>query len=110
MKRMGILMITVCASLAAAAQDSLRVQLHGLVVDATTDAPVYEALVEWYDAAGNRQAITQSNSEGNYALFVTTTGLLELRVEENGYAPYAERITIVPGESAREFTIRLVPK
>lgn len=92
------------------AQDTLRVQVHGAVVHAETEQPVLEALVEWYDADGHRQAVNQTNSEGSYAFFVVTTGELELRVAENGYEPYSGRLRITPGESAREFTIRLVPK
>lgn len=92
------------------AQDTLRVQVHGAVVNAQTEKPVFEALVEWYDEHGQRQAVNQANSEGSYAFFITTTGELELRVTENGYEAYAEKLHITPGESAREFTIRLVPK
>lgn len=92
------------------AQDTLKVQVHGAVVNATTEQPVLEALVEWYDEHGHRQAVNQTNSEGSYALFVVTTGALELRVAENGYEAYSEKLLITPGESAREFTIRLVPK
>jgi len=93
------------------AQDTLQVQLHGTILNATTGKPVYEALVEWYDASGHRQAITQSNSEGHYAMFISTTGPIELRVDENGYAPYRESdIAFEPGESAREHDLRLVPE
>lgn len=98
-------------SVAISAQDTLRVQLHGIVVNATTGKPVLEALVEHYDASGQRQAITQSNSEGHYALFVSANWPIELRVDENGYAPYREKdIIFEPGESAREHDLRLVPK
>ena len=96
---------------AATAQDTLHVQLHGMVVNATTGEPVYEALVEWYDDSGHRQAITQSNSEGHYAMFIATTGAIELRVQENGYAPFVESdIVFESGESAREHDLHLVPK
>lgn len=107
----SLLIIVVAAhGLASYAQDTLSVQLHGAVLDAETGRPVLEALVEWYDANGLRQAVNQTNSEGNYAFFVRTTGELELRVAENGYEPYARPVLIETGESAREFTIRLVPK
>ncbi len=95
---------------APASDPALKVQVHGAVVNATTEAPVLEALVEWYDASGHRQAVNQTNSEGNFAFFVTTNGELELRVVENGYEAFSEKLTIAPGESAKEFTIRLVPK
>ncbi len=95
---------------ALSAQDTLRVQIHGSVVNAETDVPVLEALVEWYDANGKRQAITQTNSEGAYAFFVRTTGALELRVAENGFLEYREVLSVEPGESAHEHVIRLVPK
>ena len=98
-------------NVAISAQDTLRVQLHGTVVNATTGKPVLEALVEWYDAAGHRRSITQSNSEGHYAMFISATGPIELRVDENGYAPYREKdIIFEPGESAREHDLHLVPK
>ena len=95
----------------AMAQDTLHVQVHGAMVNATTNAPIYEAMVEWYDEQGHRQAITQTNTEGHYALLVRTTGIVELRVAENGYLPFQETLPLIEaGESAREFTIRLVPK
>jgi len=104
------LLSAVCAG-PTLAQDTLHVQLHGTVLNATTGAPVLETLVEWYDASGHRQAITQSNSDGHYAMFISTTGPIELRVVENGYAPYREKdILFEPGESAREHDLRLVPK
>lgn len=106
-----LLFATACAfSASTVAQDTLRVQVHGAVVNAVTEKPVFEALVEWYDENGLRQAVNQTNSEGSYAFFIATTGDLELRVVENGYEAYAEKLRIIPGESAREFTIRLVPK
>jgi len=94
----------------SAAQDTLHVQVHGVVVDAGSGLPVLETLVEWYDAEGERQAVNQTNNEGKYAFFVRTTGEVELRVSENGYEPFVHLMSVEPGESAREFTIRLVPK
>lgn len=94
----------------AKAQDSLRVQVHGVVLNASTGEPVLEALVEWYDADGYRQAVNQTNNEGRYAMFVRTTGVVELRLTENGYKPFLQRFTLHPGECAKEFTIRLTPK
>lgn len=94
----------------AVAQDTLRVQVHGVVVDAESGLPVLETLVEWYDTEGRRQAVNQTNNEGNYAFFVQTTGEVELRVNENGYEPFLQELLIEPGESAHEFTIRLVPR
>jgi hypothetical protein len=91
-------------------EPELKVQVHGSVLNANTEVPVLEALVEWYDAAGHRQAVSQTNDTGHFAFFVITTGELELRVAENGYAAFSEKITVAPGESAKEFTIRLVPK
>lgn len=107
----ALFLLLVCVFVdVAVAQDTLRVQVHGAVLNATTDQPVLETLVEWYDADGHRQAVNQTNSEGRYAFFILTTGELELRVAENGYEPYGEKLRITPGESAREFMIRLVPK
>lgn len=93
------------------AQDSVRVQIHGSVVDSVSRKPVYEALVEWYDADGKRQAITQSNSEGNYALFILAGQPAELRVTEQGYRPFVIKVPpFEPGESARQVDLLLVPK
>ncbi|MBL7941003.1 MAG: carboxypeptidase regulatory-like domain-containing protein [Flavobacteriales bacterium] len=110
MMRMFITMIVPLVAVGASAQDTLNVQVHGAVLDDRTEAPVLEALVEWYDGDGHRQAVNPTNSEGNFAFFVRTTGELELRVAENGYEAYSTKITVEPGESAKEFMIRLVPK
>lgn len=110
MMRTIFFLITAVAIVRTSAQDTLKVQVHGAVVNATTEAPILEALVEWYDAAGHRQAVNQTNSEGNFAFFVVTTGELELRVAENGYEAFSEKLSIHPGECAKEFMIRLVPK
>lgn len=111
MKLDSILVVTgLLGHVALMAQDTLHVQLHGTVLNTATGKPVYEALVEWYDARGHRQAITQSNSEGHYAMFIATTGAIELRVAEVGYAPFLESgIVFDPGESAREHDLHLVP-
>lgn len=93
------------------AKDSIRVQLHGTVIDEITQEPLYETLVEWYDSAGKRQAVTQTNNEGRYALFVWAGEDVELRIVENGYQDYAEVLPgFKAGESAREHVIRMVPK
>ncbi|MBL7952985.1 MAG: carboxypeptidase regulatory-like domain-containing protein [Flavobacteriales bacterium] len=110
MMRTFFLLLITTSCWAAAAQDTLKVQVHGSVLNANTESPVLEALVEWYDTSGHRQAVNQTNNEGHYAFFVLTTGQLELRVVENGYEAFSEKLTIEPGVSAKEFTIRLVPK
>lgn len=111
MIRRTLLPFLLLTALPTMAQDTVRVQLHGAVLDAVTHKPILEALVEWYDAGGKRQAITQTNSEGNYALFVLAGQPIELRVKENGYEPLVEQVPpFKPGESAREHELRLVPK
>lgn len=111
MMRMPLLFLGLGVLTVGGAQDTLHVQLHGAVVDMDTQAPVPDARVEWYDAEGRKQANTRTNSEGNYAFFVHTTGFVELRVEGKGHQPYRQRLPdIEPGECAREFTVRLVPK
>lgn len=93
------------------AQDGMRVQLHGAVVNAVTHAPLYEVLVEWYDVDGGRQAITQTNSEGRYALFVAGEEQVELRVKENGYKDFVFKVPpFEEGEQVRECDLRLEPK
>lgn len=110
MIRIGLVLFATCAAFSGSAQDTLKVQVHGAVLDAATDAPILEALVEWYDQSGHRQAVNQTNSAGNYAFFVHTTGLVELRVAENGYVPFSQQLIVEPGENAKEFTIRLEPR
>lgn len=93
------------------AQEVPRAQLYGAVIDSLSGMPVYEALVEWYDPAGKRQAIVQTNSEGRFALFVPRDQGIELRVTENGYRPLVIEFPLFePGESAREVDLKLVPK
>lgn len=106
-----------CATLTTKAQDtlqvqdSIRVQLYGSVMDEVTQQPVFETLVEWYNAAGKRQAVTQTNNEGRYALFVWAGEPIELRVTENGYEDFTETLpAFKAGESAREYVVRLIPK
>lgn len=96
---------------ATRAQDSLRVQLHGMVLDAVSQQPVYEVLVEWYDGEGKRQGITQTNSEGRYAMFLYPTPGNELRVKENGYEDFVLPLSpFKEGEAAREQDLWLEPK
>lgn len=93
------------------AQDTVRVQLHGTVLDAASAEPLPEVEVEWATAKGELQAVTFSNSDGRYALFVTTPGEVVLKVEENGYAPLRMVIDdLGPGESARELDLLLIRK
>lgn len=93
------------------AQDVPRAQLYGAVIDSVSGMPVYEALVEWYDPAGKRQAIVQTNSEGRFALFIPREEDVELRVTENGYLPLRLDLpAFEPGESAREVDLQLIPK
>ena len=109
--RMIALSVFALALSAVHAQDSLRVQIHGAVMDSSSRKPLFEALVEWYDANGKRQAITQSNSEGNYALFILAGQPAELRVTENGYRPFVIKVPpFKSGESARQVDLLLVPK
>lgn len=97
-------------ALGAGAQDTLKLQLHGMVVDALSGTPVVDALVEWSDGNDHRQAVTQANSDGHYALFIRTTGKLFLRVQQEGYATLKDTLgDFVPGESAREYNLMLIP-
>ena len=107
--RLFVFVLVMGGAVFSKAQDSVRVQLHGVVLDSLSGAPVYEALVEWYDANGKRQAITQTNSEGHYALFLYAGQPIELRITENGYRPFMEMVPpFEPGESAREVDLHLV--
>lgn len=97
-------------ALGAGAQDTLKLQLHGMVVDAVSGAPVVDALVQWSDAKGHKQAVTQANSDGHYALFIFTTGTLILSVEQDGFRTLSDTLRdFAPGESAREYDLQLIP-
>lgn len=89
-----------------------RVQVFGSVTDAVTGKPVYECLVEHYDVAGKRWAVTTVNSDGQYALFLPVGQPFELRVtRENGYEPLSVRHkAIKPGTATFELPLKLQPK
>ncbi len=108
--RFSLLLVGALCYCSGRAQDTLRIQVHGMVANADTGAPVGEAMVEWFDDKDHRQAVTQTNSDGHYALFVRTTGMLILRVEEAGYTLLRDTLNgFVPGESAREHDLLLDP-
>ncbi|MCB0765008.1 MAG: hypothetical protein KDB84_09895, partial [Flavobacteriales bacterium] len=72
---------------------------------------LYEVLVECYDVNGERKALSQTNSDGNFAFFLNARSTVELRVKENGYEDLVQQVPpFGPGESAREHVLRLVPK
>lgn len=89
-----------------------QVQVFGTVTDAVTGKPVYECLVEHYDAAGKRWSVTTVNSEGNYSLFLPTGEPFELRVtRENGYEELRQRNKAVrKGTKTFEMPLKLKPK
>jgi hypothetical protein len=89
-----------------------RVQLFGAVTDAVTGKPVYECLVEHYDVAGKRWAVTTVNSDGLYAIFIPTGEQFELRVtRENGYEPLSVRHKAIKrGTKTFELPLQLTPK
>ena len=93
------------------AQDTMRVQLHGTVLDAASAEPLPEVEVGWAASNGELQAVTFSNADGRYALFVKIPGEVVLNVDENGYAPLRMVIQdLQAGESARELDLLLLPK
>jgi hypothetical protein len=89
-----------------------RVQVTGTVTDAVTGKPVYECLVEHYDAHGKRLSVTGVNGDGRYALFVPAGEPFELRVtRENGYAELDQRVDAIPiGTATYDRPLKLQPK
>ena len=99
--------VLLCSQLGMA-QDTLRVQIHGMVLDSVSRTPL--AGVEWFDDDGQQQAVTISNADGRYAMFVRTAGNVDLRIAENGYRPFRTSIKdLRRGESARELDLVLRP-
>lgn len=110
MRPLLLLLLLLPASWCSAQQPPL-VQVSGQVLDATTGRPVYDCLVEHYDLAGKRWAVISTNTEGRFAAFVPASTAFELRiVDENGYAPLAQRVeAIAPGATGAQ-DLRLVPR
>ncbi len=87
-----------------------QIQVFGTVIDSTTGKPVLEVTVEQYDLDGKRWSLTVSNSDGNYALFVPTNAVFELRVvKENGYKPFFLKVDQRLGSELHQ-DLYLVPK
>jgi hypothetical protein len=108
-----LLSLSLLASALLFAQEKKElVQVFGSVTDAVTGKPVYECLVEHYDAAGKRWSVTTVNSEGLYALFIPTGEPFELRViRENGYEELRQRNKPVrSGTKTFELPLKLTPK
>ncbi len=99
----GLLTIT------AMAQQNWRVQVHGRTLDAETGKPVY-CTVELYNADGEMLAITETNGDGGYALFVPSQKELEIKVAENGYRGTSMKLQPIPaGRKQRSLDIQLCP-
>jgi uncharacterized protein YfaS (alpha-2-macroglobulin family) len=94
----------------AHAQSGQRVHVHGTVSDATTGKPLIAAVVEWVDESGTLQAVTQTNSEGGYGLFVNVGARVILRVKENGYVLSVDTLPpLDAADSDTRFDLRLFP-
>lgn len=97
-----------------AQQDAVpkQVQLFGYVTDASTHKPVYDCLVEYYDATGKRTAVCSVNSDGTYALFIPPEAPFELRItKENGYRPLTVPLpAIAAGTSQARQDLVLLPR
>jgi hypothetical protein len=92
------------------AQSGQRVHVHGTVSDATTGKPLIAAVVEWMDESGTLQAVTQTNSEGGYGLFVNVGGRVILRVKENGYVLSVDTLPAWDAaDTDTRFDLRLLP-
>lgn len=91
-------------------QSGQRFHVHGTVSDATTGKPLIAVVVEWVDHAGTLQAITQTNSEGGYGLFVPADAQVILRVKENGYLLTVDSLPALnAADTDTRFDLRLLP-
>jgi hypothetical protein len=96
-------------TITAMAQQNWRVQVYGKTLDAETGKPVY-CTVELYNADGERLAITETNGDGNYAMFVPADSALEIKVAENGYRGTSMALNPIPaGRKERYMDIALEP-
>ena len=103
-----ILLPVLLLAVLAQAQPSERVHIHGTVSDASTGKPLIAVVVEWVDTAGTLQAITQTNSEGGYGLFVPANAQVILRVKENGYSLLVDTLPALDAaDTDARFDLRL---
>ena len=95
----------------AGKKEGQRIQLIGSVTDQQTGKPVYDCLVGYYDAEGNRLMVTPVNSDGQYALFIPDRLPFQLRVEqENGYQDLHQQVLALPdGDPHPRIDLRLQP-
>lgn len=91
-----LLLTLLCSVMSVKGQDVPRVQVYGTVTDSLSGKAVYTT-IEHYDLAGKRWALTETNSEGRYALFVPANEPFELRV------------TPLPGERELRRTMAALP-
>lgn len=62
--------------------------LIGMVIDASTDAPLGEAVVTTLSPALGGEQMLLADSKGHYRAFPLPSGVYMLRVEMEGYKPY----------------------
>ena len=92
------------------AQSGQRFHVHGTVSDASTGKPLIAAVVEWVDHEGKLQAITQTNSAGDFGLFVPADAQVILRVKENGYRLLVDTLPALDAaDTATRFDLRVLP-
>ena len=105
-----IILPALLLALLSHAQSGQRVHVHGTVSDATTGKPLIAAVVEWVDESGTLQAVTQTNSEGGYGLFVNAGARVILRVKENGYRLLVDTLPALnAAEPDKRFDLRVLP-
>jgi hypothetical protein len=108
-RRLIILPALLLAALSHA-QSGQRFHVHGTVSDASTGKPLIAAVVEWVDHAGTLQAITQTNNEGGYGLFVPADAQVILRVKENGYRLLMDTLPALDAaDTDTRFDLHLLP-
>lgn len=101
-----------CAQTDHKAAPPPMVQVFGSVTDSVSGKPVYDSLVEFYDAAEVRKAVSSVNADGRYALFIPAGKPFELRItKENGYHELRKPLpTIPPGTAQWRQDLVLQPK
>ncbi len=88
---------------------ALRAQdVHGIIRDSATRAPIAGAVVELLDANGGMVRRTISNERGQYRVLAPPTGQ-QLRVRRMGFRPRSVNLPRITASTERDITMVSVP-
>lgn len=90
----------------ASAHSSDKAQLSVRVVD-QTKAVLPAATVTVYTLDGKPGTTVTADAKGIATFSTVATGLTQLVVKSQGFAPRVEKLTLVPGENAQTVTLQL---